>query len=80
MYKQVILEKLVLFFGTDQIKGALLFYCLQNAMNVVQICEEDQEQAFELLSAVLWLGNITFRVVENENHVVVEDNEGKIYY
>ena len=55
-------------------------YCLQNAMNVVQICEEDQEEAFELLSAILWLGNITFRVVENENHVVVEDNEGNSCY
>jgi myosin-5 len=45
-------------------------------MNVVQISEEEQEQAFQLLSAILWLGNIAFRVVENENHVAVEDNEG----
>lgn len=45
-------------------------------MSVVQICEEEQEQVFELLSAVLWLGNITFCVVEPDNHVVVKDKEG----
>lgn len=49
-------------------------------MNVVQICEEDQEQAFELLSAILWLGNITFCVVEHDNHVVIEDDEGYYFY
>ncbi|KAG0602597.1 hypothetical protein M758_10G025900 [Ceratodon purpureus] len=59
----------------DNVDDAKQFQSLRNAMNVVQICEEDQEEAFELLSAILWLGNITFRVVENENHVVVEDNE-----
>lgn len=46
-------------------------------MNVVQISKEDQEQSFEMLSAVLWLGNITFRVVEHDSHVVVDDNDGK---
>lgn len=49
-------------------------------MNVVQICEEDQEQAFELLAAILWLGNVTFRVIEHDNHVEIEDNEGKSFY
>lgn len=50
---------------------------LQNAMNVVQISKEDQEQSFEMLSAVLWLGNINFRVVEHDSHAVVDDNDGK---
>lgn len=51
---------------------------MQSAMNVVQISEEDQQQAFEMLSAVLWLGNITFSVVEQDNHVNVDENEGKL--
>lgn len=70
----------LLFLNTDQIKGNLLDNCLQNALNVVQVCEEDQEQAFELLSAILWLGNVTFSVVEQENYVVIQDNEGSIYF
>jgi hypothetical protein len=49
---------------------------LQSAMNVVQISEEDQEQAFEMLAAVLWIGNITFCVVEQDNHVTVDNHEG----
>lgn len=49
---------------------------LQSAMNVVQISEEDQEQAFEMLAAVLWIGNITFCVVEQDNHITVDNHEG----
>ena len=47
-------------------------------MDVVQICKEDQEQAFAMLAAVLWPGNISFQVIDNENHVEVFTNEGKI--
>lgn len=50
---------------------------LQDAMNVVQISKEDQDSAFAMISAVLWLGNITFSVIDNENHVSVDDNEGE---
>ena len=46
-------------------------------MDVVQITKEDQEAAFGMISAVLWLGNITFSVREQDNHVAVDDNEGK---
>lgn len=49
---------------------------MQSALNVVQISQEDQEQIFEMLSAVLWIGNITFRVIDHDNHVVVNENEG----
>ncbi|XP_024384280.1 myosin-1 isoform X2 [Physcomitrium patens] len=59
----------------DNVDDAKQFRHLRNAMSVVQICEEEQEQVFELLSAVLWLGNITFCVVEPDNHVVVKDKE-----
>ncbi|XP_024397400.1 myosin-1 [Physcomitrium patens] len=59
----------------DNVDDAEQFQRLRKAMNVVQICKEDQQKVFELLSAVLWLGNIVFRVSEPDNHVVVVDNE-----
>lgn len=34
---------------------------------------------FAMLAAVLWLGNISFEVIDNENHVEVLANEGKLY-
>ena len=46
-------------------------------MDVMQISKDDQENAFAMLSAVLWLGNITFSVIDNENHVSVNDDEGE---
>ena len=50
---------------------------LQEALDIVQIRKEDQEQAFAMLAAVLWLGNISFQVVDNENHVEALADEGK---
>jgi myosin-5 len=50
----------------------------QDALDIVQICKDDQEQAFSMLAAVLWLGNISFQVIDNGNHVEVLANEGKI--
>jgi myosin-5 len=47
-------------------------------LDIVQICKDDQEQAFAMLAAVLWLGNISFQVIDNGNHVEVLANEGKI--
>jgi myosin-5 len=61
----------------DKVDDAEQFYLLRRAMNVVQISNEDQEQAFEMLSAVLWLGNITFHIVDHDN-VIVDENEGKL--
>ena len=37
--------------------------------------EEDQGHAFEMLAAVLWMGNISFQV-DSENYVEVLDDEG----
>lgn len=51
----------------------------QEALDIVRICKEDQEQVFSMLAAVLWLGNISFQVMDDENHVEVLDDEGKIY-
>ncbi|KAH7423020.1 hypothetical protein KP509_12G036000 [Ceratopteris richardii] len=59
----------------ENVDDALRFRATVNAMDVVQISKEDQESAFAMLAAVLWLGNITFRVMDNDNHVYVDDNE-----
>ncbi|XP_039026501.1 myosin-2-like isoform X2 [Hibiscus syriacus] len=51
------------------VDDALKFHKLVEAMNIVQICKEQQEQAFAMLAAVLWLGDISFQVIDNEHHV-----------
>jgi myosin heavy subunit len=52
---------------------------LQEALDILRISKEDQEHTFAMLAAVLWLGNISFQVIDNENHVEVLANEGKFY-
>lgn len=59
----------------DNVDDASRFEVTMDAMNVVQISKEDQDSAFAMLAAVLWLGNINFSVIDNENHVSVDDNE-----
>nr|GLL36291.1 hypothetical protein TanjilG_30478 [Ipomoea trifida] len=46
------------------------------ALDVVHVSKEDQESVFSMLAAVLWLGNISFTVVDNENHVEPVFDEG----
>ncbi|KAK6157434.1 hypothetical protein DH2020_011682 [Rehmannia glutinosa] len=53
------------------------FHKLMGALNTIRICKDDQEHAFEMLAAVLWLGNISFHVIDNENHVEVVADEGR---
>lgn len=36
-------------------------------------------ELFSMLAVVLWLGNISFSVIDNENHVEVDSNEGTNY-
>ena len=48
----------------------------QDALDTVRIGKEDQERIFATLAAVLWLGNISFQVVDNENHIEVVTDEG----
>lgn len=52
------------------------FYHFQEALDVVHINKEDQESVFAMLAAVLWLGNISFTVIDNENHVEAVADEG----
>mgnify|MGYP000886475063 CR=1 FL=1 len=49
----------------------VVFLFLQDALDIIQISKEDQEHTFRMLAAVLWLGNISFQVIDNENHVDV---------
>ena len=48
-------------------------------MDVVHISKVDQESVFAILAAVLWLGNISFMVIDNENHVEVVADEGRTF-
>ncbi|KAJ1381655.1 P-loop containing nucleoside triphosphate hydrolase [Sesbania bispinosa] len=59
----------------DGVDDAKKFHRLMKALDVVQMCKEDQEAVFKMLTAILWLGNISFQVNDNENHVEVVNNE-----
>lgn len=45
-------------------------------MNVVHINKENQDLVFSMLAAVLWLGNVSFIVIDNEDHVELVQDEG----
>ncbi|MED6174092.1 hypothetical protein PIB30_065619 [Stylosanthes scabra] len=59
----------------DGIDDAKKFHQLMKALDIVQICKEDQELIFTVLAAILWLGNISFKVADSENHIEVLDDE-----
>ncbi|KAI3988184.1 hypothetical protein MKX01_011973 [Papaver californicum] len=59
----------------DDVDDAGRFHILMEALNIVQISKEDQENIFAVLAALLWLGNISFQVIDNENHVEVVEDE-----
>ena len=50
----------------------------QEALDIVHVSKENQESVFAMLAAVLWLGNVSFSVVDNENHVEPVVDEGKM--
>ncbi|KAF5442954.1 hypothetical protein F2P56_035559 [Juglans regia] len=52
------------------------FRIVVEALDVVHISKEDQQSVFAMLAAVLWLGNISFTVIDNENHVEAVTDEG----
>ncbi|XP_020095409.1 myosin-1 [Ananas comosus] len=60
----------------DAVDDAKRFHMLMEALEIVQISKEDQMKAFSMLAAILWLGNITFSVIDNESHVEVVSSEG----
>ncbi|KAL7239733.1 hypothetical protein ACSBR2_005584 [Camellia fascicularis] len=46
------------------------------ALDIVHVSKEDQESVFKMLTVVLWLGNVSFTVIDNENHVEPVADEG----
>lgn len=53
-----------------------LIFFFQEALDIVHVSKEDQESVFSMLAAVLWMGNISFTVNDNENHVEAVADEG----
>lgn len=54
-------------------------FFLQEALDIVHVSKEDQENVFAILAAVLWLGNVTFSIVDNDNHAEPVINEGNSF-
>ncbi|KAJ4746943.1 Myosin-related family protein [Rhynchospora pubera] len=52
------------------------FRSVLEAMNEVHISKENQDLVFSMLAAVLWLGNISFAVIDSEEHVELVQDEG----
>ncbi|XP_074311049.1 myosin-2-like [Silene latifolia] len=71
-YKYLNQSKCLMIDGLDD---ALNFRKLQEALDAVQVSEENQESMFAVLTAVLWLGNISFQITDNENHIEVVADE-----
>ncbi|KAG7012827.1 Myosin-1 [Cucurbita argyrosperma subsp. argyrosperma] len=63
-------------FSINRVNDAEEFRIVTEALNVVHISQEDQHSVFAMLAAVLWLGNVSFSVIDNENHVEVAEDEG----
>ncbi|XP_051135893.1 myosin-2-like isoform X2 [Andrographis paniculata] len=57
------------------IDDAQKFHTLVEALYTLRIGKEDQEHVFEMVAAILWLGNISFLVTDNQNHVEVVADE-----
>ncbi|KAL3591692.1 hypothetical protein D5086_010332 [Populus alba] len=58
------------------VNDAERFQVVTEALDIVHVSKEDQESVFAMLAAVLWLGNVSFSVVDNENHVEPLADEG----
>ncbi|XP_022956357.1 myosin-1-like [Cucurbita moschata] len=60
----------------SRVNDAEEFRVVMEALDVVHISKEDQHSVFAMLAAVLWLGNVSFSVIDNENHVEAVEDEG----
>ncbi|KAI0507448.1 hypothetical protein KFK09_013573 [Dendrobium nobile] len=60
----------------SEVDDAQMFHVLMEAFDTVRICKEDQENAFAMIAALLWLGNVKFEVIDNEKHVQVIPDDG----
>ncbi|XP_058090260.1 myosin-1-like isoform X2 [Magnolia sinica] len=62
-------------FSISGVDDAERFRVVMEALDIVHVSKEDQENVFAMLAAVLWMGNISFTVIDNENHVEVVEDE-----
>ncbi|XP_039038113.1 myosin-1-like [Hibiscus syriacus] len=60
------------------VDDSVQFRIVQEALGVVHVSKEDQESVFAMLAAVLWLGNVSFTIIDNENHVEAVADESLI--
>lgn len=65
-------------YSIDGVDDAEQFCIVVEALDIVHVSKEDQESVFAMLAAVLWLGNVSFTVIDNENHVEPVADEGLI--
>ncbi|GMI83813.1 myosin 1 [Hibiscus trionum] len=54
------------------------FHIVKEALDVVHVSKEDQDSVFAMLAGVLWLGNVSFTMIDNENHVEAVEDESLI--
>ncbi|KAG2241874.1 hypothetical protein Bca52824_096281 [Brassica carinata] len=56
-------------YSINGVDDAERFHAVKEALDIVHVSKEDQESVFAMLAAVLWLGNVSFIIIDNENHV-----------
>ncbi|XP_047340791.1 myosin-2-like [Impatiens glandulifera] len=59
----------------DDVNDAQNFQMLVEALDTLKISKEDQNHAFKMIAAILWLGNISFQVTDSRDHVEVVADE-----
>ncbi|KAG7594707.1 IQ motif EF-hand binding site [Arabidopsis thaliana x Arabidopsis arenosa] len=62
-------------YSINGVDDAERFHTVKEALDIVHVSKEDQESVFAMLAAVLWLGNVSFTIIDNENHVEPEQDE-----
>lgn len=65
-------------FSVTGVDDAKRFRSVVEAMKIVHMSKADQDNVFAMLAAVLWLGNVSFAVIDNENHVEVVADEAAL--
>lgn len=65
-------------YSINGVDDAEQFRIVTEALDIVHVSKDDQESVFAMLAAVLWLGNVSFTVIDNENHVEAVVDEGLI--
>ncbi|GAA0140427.1 actin binding motor protein [Lithospermum erythrorhizon] len=65
-------------YSISGVDDAEQFRIVEEALNVLHISKDDQESIFAMLAAVLWLGEVSFDVIDNENHVEAVEDEGLV--